>query len=188
MLASFAAAFASAGAGLAAIWDHAGYNIGAGLLALLSPVLALRAWNLTRHRRLEGIQRSQLVLRLRQLPPVDLRIVAVSNAEAASFARQLRDAFVEARVARHRRVSGLAGAHRTDRPVSLGARHERAAALGPVPVAGARRIRAAGGEIGRRRQAPERQRARAAGGPAANGRVAGADRYFFRSSCTGLSG
>jgi hypothetical protein len=68
MLASFAAAFASAGAGLAAIWDHAGYNVGAGLLALLSPVLAWRAWNLTRHRRLEGIQRSKLVLRLRQLP------------------------------------------------------------------------------------------------------------------------
>ena len=96
MIASFAAAIASAGAGLAAIWDHAGYNVGASLLALLSPLLALRAWNLTRHRRLEGIQRSQLVLRLRQLPPVDLRIVAVPNAEAVSFARQLRDAFVEA--------------------------------------------------------------------------------------------
>jgi hypothetical protein len=86
MIASFAAAIASAGAGLAAIWDHAGYNVGASLLALLSPFLALRAWNLTRQRRLEGIQRSQL----------DLRIVAVPNAEAVSFARQLRDAFVEA--------------------------------------------------------------------------------------------
>ena len=96
MLASFAAAFASAGAALAAIWDHAGYNVGAGLLALLSPVLAWRAWNLTRHRRLEGIQRSQLVLRLRQLPPIDLRIVAVPDREAVGFARQLRDAFVEA--------------------------------------------------------------------------------------------
>ena len=96
MLASFAAAVASAGAGLAAIWDHAGYNVGAALLALLSPLLAWRAWNLTRHRRLEGIQRSQLVLRLRQLPPVDLRIVAVPDREAVSFARQLRDAFVEA--------------------------------------------------------------------------------------------
>lgn len=96
MIASFAAAIASAGAALAAIWDHAGYNVGASLLALLSPLLALRAWNLTRHRRLEGIQRSQLVLRLRQLPPVDLRIVAVPSAEAVSFARQLRDAFVEA--------------------------------------------------------------------------------------------
>ena len=96
ILASFAAAIASAGAGLAAIWDHAGYNVGAGLLALLSPLLAWRAWNLSRHRRLEGIQRSQLVLRLRQLPPVDLRIVAVPDAEAVSFARQLRDAFLEA--------------------------------------------------------------------------------------------
>src|SRR5262245_51641063 len=96
MLASFAAAFASAGAALAAIWDHAGYNVGAGLLALLSPVLAWRAWNLTRHRRLEGIQRSQLVLRLRQLPPVDLRIVAVPDRDAVGFARQLRDAFVAA--------------------------------------------------------------------------------------------
>jgi hypothetical protein len=43
MLASFAAAIASAGAGLAAIWDHAGYNVGAALLALLSPLLAYRA-------------------------------------------------------------------------------------------------------------------------------------------------
>src|SRR5262249_60709244 len=85
MLASFAAAFASAGAALAAIWDHAGYNVGAGLLALLSPVLAWRAWNLTRHRRLEGIQRSQLVLPLRPLPPVDLRIVRVPDPRAGGF-------------------------------------------------------------------------------------------------------
>jgi hypothetical protein len=42
MIASFAAAIVSAGAGLAAIWDHAGYNVGASLLALLTPLLALR--------------------------------------------------------------------------------------------------------------------------------------------------
>ena len=96
MLASFASAIASAGAGLAAIWDHAGYNVGAALLALLSPLLAYRAWVLSRHRRLEGIQRSQLVLRLRQLPPVELRVTAVVDDEAVGFACQLRDAFIEA--------------------------------------------------------------------------------------------
>jgi hypothetical protein len=149
MLASFAAAIASAGVGLAAIWDHAGYNVGAALLALLSPLLAYRAWVLSRHRRLEGIQRSQLVLRLRQLPPVELRVTAVVDDEAVGFACQLRDAFSR-RVAGERGVSSAALAGRENRSLPGRERYERASRFGPVPVAGARRVRATDGALGQR--------------------------------------
>jgi hypothetical protein len=97
MIASVASAVVSAAVGLAAQWGHGGYNVGAALLALLSALLGYRTWEMSTHRRLDGLQRAQLLLRLSELPPpADLRIVAVPDDEAVTFARHLRDVFVEA--------------------------------------------------------------------------------------------
>jgi len=97
MIASVASAVLGAAFVLAAIRDHAGYNVGAALLALLGALFAYRAWELSTHRRLDATQHAQLVLRLIELPPpADLRIVAAPDGEAVTFARQLREVFLEA--------------------------------------------------------------------------------------------
>src|SRR3989442_3157384 len=97
LIASVASAVLSAALGLAAIWDHPGYNVAASALALLTALLGYRAFERSTHRRLGGIQREHLVLRLRQLPaPIELRVVAVPDDEAVRFAQELLDVFVEA--------------------------------------------------------------------------------------------
>lgn len=97
LIASIASGILSAALSLAAMRDHAGYNIAAAALAVLTVVLAYRAFERSTHRRLGSIQREHLVLRLRQLPtPIEFRIVAVPDDEAVRFARELLDVFVEA--------------------------------------------------------------------------------------------
>src|SRR6059036_1382332 len=94
LIASIASAALSAALGLAAIWDHPGYNVAA---ALLTAILGYRAYERSTHRRLGRIQREHLVLRLRQLPaPIEFRVVAVPDDEAVRFAQELLDVFVEA--------------------------------------------------------------------------------------------
>jgi len=97
LIASVASAVLSAALGLAAIWDHPGYNVAASALALLTALLGYRAFERSTHRRLGRIQREHLVLRLRQLPaPIEFRVVAVPDDEAVRFAQELLDVFVEA--------------------------------------------------------------------------------------------
>src|SRR3989442_14661955 len=97
LIACVASAVFSAALALAAIWDHPGYNVAAAVLALLTALLAYRAFERSTHRRLGRIQREHLVLRLRQLPaPIELRVVAVPDDEAVRFAQELLDVFVEA--------------------------------------------------------------------------------------------
>jgi hypothetical protein len=97
LIASVASAVLSAALSLAAIWAHPGYNVAASVLALLTVILAYRAFERSTHRRLGRIQREHLVLRLRQLPaPIELRVVAVPDAEAVNLAQELLDVFVEA--------------------------------------------------------------------------------------------
>jgi hypothetical protein len=81
---------------LVGIGRHAGYNVAAALLTLLSALFGYRAWDLSTHRRLEEIQRAQLLARLRQLPAAEVRIAAVPSEEAVRFARDLLDVFIEA--------------------------------------------------------------------------------------------
>jgi hypothetical protein len=89
LIASVASAVLSAALGLAAIWDHPGYNVAASALALLTALLGYRAFERSTHRRLGGI--------LRQLPaPIEFRVVAVPDDEAVRFAQELLDVFVEA--------------------------------------------------------------------------------------------
>jgi len=97
LIASVASAVLSAALGLAAIWDHLGYNVAASALALLTALLGYRAFERSTHRRLGRIQREHLILRLRQLPaPIEFRVVAVPDDEAVRFAQELLDVFVEA--------------------------------------------------------------------------------------------
>jgi hypothetical protein len=96
LIASVASAVLSAALGLAAIWDHPGYNVAAAGLALLTAVLGHRAFERSTHRRLGRIQREHLILRLRQLPsPSEFRVVAVPDGEAVRFAQELLAVFVE---------------------------------------------------------------------------------------------
>src|SRR5207237_2605479 len=95
LIASVASAVLSAALGLAAIWDHPGYNVAASALALLTALLGYRAFERSTHRRLGRIQREHLILRL--LPaPIEFRVVAVPDDEAVRFAQELLDVFVEA--------------------------------------------------------------------------------------------
>src|SRR2546430_8363013 len=96
LIASVASAILSAAFGLAAIWDHPGYNVAAAALALLTAILGCRAYERSTHRRLGRLQREHLVLRLRQLPsPIEFRVVAVPDDEAGRFAPELLHGFVE---------------------------------------------------------------------------------------------
>src|SRR5258705_1224627 len=86
LIASIASAALSAALGLAAIWDHPGYNVAAAALALLTAILGYRAYERSTHRRLGRIQREHLVLRLRQLPaPIEVRVVSLPDDEAVQF-------------------------------------------------------------------------------------------------------
>jgi hypothetical protein len=97
LIASVASAVLSAALSLAAIWDHPGYNVAASALALLTALLAHRAFERSTHRRLGRIQREHLVLRLRLLPAaIEFRVVAVPDDEAVRFAQELLDVVVEA--------------------------------------------------------------------------------------------
>jgi hypothetical protein len=96
MMACVATAVVGVGAILGGIGRHAGYNVAGALLTLLSALFGYRAWDLATHRRLEEIQRAQLLARLRQLPAAEVRIVAVPSDEAVRFARELLSVFVEA--------------------------------------------------------------------------------------------
>lgn len=96
MGASIGAAAVGVGIILVGIGRHAGYNVAAALLILLTALFGYCAWNLATRRRLEEIQRAQLLTRLRQLPVAELRIAAVPSEEAVSFARELLDVFIEA--------------------------------------------------------------------------------------------
>jgi len=87
LIASVASAIVSAAFGLAAIWDHPGYNVAAAALALLTAILGCRAYERSTHRRLRRLQREHLVL--------EFRVVAVPDAEAVRFAQELLDVFVE---------------------------------------------------------------------------------------------
>ena len=58
LIASVASAVLSAALGLAAIWDHPGYNVAAAGLALLTAILGHRAFERSTHRRLGRIQRT----------------------------------------------------------------------------------------------------------------------------------
>ncbi len=97
MVASMATAVIGVGIVLVGIGRHAGYNVAAALLVLLTALFGYCAWNLSTHRRLEEIQRTQLLARLRQLPAAELRIAAVPSEEAVRFARELLDVFIEAK-------------------------------------------------------------------------------------------
>jgi hypothetical protein len=96
MVACIVAAGVGVGVILVGIGRHAGYNVAAALLTLLSALFGYRAWDLSTHRRLEELQRAQLLARLRQLPAADVRIVAVPSGEAVLFARELLNVFIEA--------------------------------------------------------------------------------------------
>ena len=69
MVACIIASVVGVGVILVGIGRHAGYNVAAALLTLLSALFGYRAWDLSTHRRLEELQRAQLLARLRQLPP-----------------------------------------------------------------------------------------------------------------------
>jgi hypothetical protein len=96
MAACVVTAVVGVGVILVGIGRHGGYNVASALLTLLSALFGYRAWDLSTHRRLEELQRSQLLARLRQLPAADVRIVAVPSEEAVRFARELLNVFVEA--------------------------------------------------------------------------------------------
>jgi hypothetical protein len=96
MVACVVTAVVGVGIILVGIGRHAGYNVAAALLTLLSTLCGYRAWDLSTHRRLEELQRTQLLARLRQLPAAEVRIVAVPSDEAVRFARELLNVFVEA--------------------------------------------------------------------------------------------
>ncbi len=96
MVAGVVTAAVGVGIILVGIGRHAGYNVAAALLTMLSALLGYRAWDLSTHRRLEEIQRAQLLARLRQLPAAEVRIVAVPSDEAVHFARELLNVFIEA--------------------------------------------------------------------------------------------
>ncbi len=96
MVAGMVTAVVGVGIILVGIGRHAGYNVAAALLTLLTALFGYYAWNLSTHRRLEEIQRTQLLARLRQLPAAELRIAAVPSEEAVRFARDLLDVFIEA--------------------------------------------------------------------------------------------
>src|SRR5438105_14406954 len=97
LIASVASAVLSAALGLAAIWDHPGYNVAASALALLTALLGYRAFERSTHRRLGRIQREHLILRLRQLPaPIEFRVLAVPVDDAVRSAQPLLDVFSEA--------------------------------------------------------------------------------------------
>src|SRR5580765_1419462 len=96
MVACVVTAVVGVGVILVGIGRHAGYNVAAALLTLLSALFGYRAWDLSTHRRLEEVQRAQLLARLRQLPAAEVRIVAVPSDEAVHFARELLNVFVEA--------------------------------------------------------------------------------------------
>src|SRR5262249_58722058 len=94
--ASVGTAAVGVGIVLVGIGRHAGYNVAAALLTLLTALFGYYAWNLSTHRRLGEIQRAQLLARLRQLPTAELRIAAVPSEEAVRFARGLLEVFIEA--------------------------------------------------------------------------------------------
>ena len=96
MMASMVTAVVGVGIMFVGIGRHAGYNVAAALVTLLTALFGYYAWNLSTHRRLEEIQRAQLLARLRQLPAAELRIAAVPSEEAVRFARELLDVFIEA--------------------------------------------------------------------------------------------
>ena len=96
MVAGIATAGVGVGIILVGIGRHPGYNVAAALLTLLTALFGYCAWNLSTHRRLEELQRVQLLARLRQIPAAELRIAAVPSEEAVRFARELLDVFIEA--------------------------------------------------------------------------------------------
>jgi len=97
MNAAVAAGVLSAAFVLASRRDHAGYTIGAALLALLSALFVYRAWEFSTRHQLDEERRGRLRLWLRRVPPpVEVRIVAVPYDEAIHLARELRDIFLEA--------------------------------------------------------------------------------------------
>lgn len=96
MVAGVVTAVFGVGIILVGIGRHAGYNVAAALLTMLSALFGYRAWDLSTHRRLEDIQRAQLLARLRQIPAAEVRIVAVPSDEAVRFARELLNVFIEA--------------------------------------------------------------------------------------------
>jgi hypothetical protein len=96
MLAGVVTAVVGVGVILIGIGRHAGYNVAAALLTLLTALFGYRAWDLSTCRRLEEIQRAQFLARLRQLPAAEVRIAAVPSEEAVRFARELLDVFIEA--------------------------------------------------------------------------------------------
>src|SRR5262249_56157068 len=98
LIASGAAAALSAALGLAAIWDHAGYNVAAAGLALVTALLGWRAYERSTHRRLGRLQREHLVLRVRQLPsPSEFRVVALPDSNAVKFPPEPLAPFLAAR-------------------------------------------------------------------------------------------
>lgn len=96
MVAGVVTAVVGVGFILVGIGRHAGYNVAAALLTMLSALFGYRAWDLSTHRRLEEIRRTQLLARLRQLPAAEVKIVAVPSDEAVRFARELLNVFIEA--------------------------------------------------------------------------------------------
>src|SRR5438105_13251190 len=97
LIASVASAVLSAALGLAAIWDHPGYNVAASALALLPAPLGYRAFARSTHRRLGRIQREHLILRLRELPaPIESAQVSVPVDETERLAQPVLDVCVEA--------------------------------------------------------------------------------------------
>jgi hypothetical protein len=96
MVAGLVTAAVGVGIILAGIGRHAGYNVAAALVTLLTALFGYCAWDLSTHRRLEEIQRAQLLARLRQLPAAEVRIAAVPSEEAVRFARELLNVFMEA--------------------------------------------------------------------------------------------
>src|ERR1700741_3506858 len=96
MVACIIASVVGVGIILVGIGRHAGYNVAAALLTLLTALFGYCAWNLSTHRRLEETQPAQLLARLPQLPAAELRIAAVPSEEAVRFARDLLDVFIEA--------------------------------------------------------------------------------------------
>jgi hypothetical protein len=96
MRVTVASALLGAAMALIGIGQHAGFNVAVALLGVLSALCGYRAWRLSTYRQLESVQRSLLLARLGQLPPLTLHIAAIDDDEAVNFARQLLEVFREA--------------------------------------------------------------------------------------------
>src|SRR5262245_7272238 len=165
LIASGAAAALSAALGLAAIWDHAGYNVAAAALALLTALLGWRAYERSTHRRLGRLQREHLVL------PAAVADRVPRGRRAESRGGQLRPGapgrLRRGRVAGSRRLPCPAGERCQHRALRRGPGRQLSLRGGAAPAPDPQRVRDVCGEVDQPEAHPS-QGARAAGRAPAN--------------------